>query len=265
MQYKLGFIGCGNMGGALMKAAAKTVGGKEIAACDHAKEKVEALEKQLGVVSVSIEEIAKDADFIVLGVKPQVLDSVLAPIAEILRARKNVTLVTMAAGRSIASVQACVGAPLPTVRIMPNTPVAVGEGMILYSLSGVSKEKHAAFLEYFQKAGKFDLIPEAEIDSGSALSGCGPAFVYAFAQGLIKGALESGVPQDKATLYAAQTMKGAAEMLLAFGDPEALKKAVCSPNGTTIEGVKTLDAQAFDEVTASAVRASYKRTLELKK
>ncbi len=265
MQYKLGFIGCGNMGGALIKAAAKTLDGKEIAACDYSLEKVQALEMELGIVGVDVQEIAQNADFIVLGVKPQVLDDVLAPIAEILRNRSSVTLVTMAAGRSIASVQACVGSPLPTIRIMPNTPVAVGEGMILYSLSRVSQETHAAFLEYFQAAGKFDLIPEEEIDSGSALSGCGPAFAYAFAEGLIKGALESGVPADKATLYSAQTMKGAAEMLLTFGNPDALKKAVCSPNGTTIEGVKTLDEQRFDEVTASAVRASYKRTLELKK
>ncbi len=263
--YKLGFIGCGNMGSALITAAAATLKKGEIAVCDLDGEKVARFEREFGVVGVDMQTLAKDANFVVLGVKPQVMDKVLAPIAEILRARKDLTVITMAAGVSIAAVRSFIGGEVPVVRIMPNTPVALGAGMILYSLAGVSEENHAAFRKYFEKAGKFDLIAEERIDAGSALSGCGPAFVYAFAQALAAGAEKCGVPKEAAALYTAQTIKGAAEMLLAYGNPQALKEAVCSPNGTTIAGINALEASSFHEDVVRTVETSYKRTLELKK
>ncbi len=262
MHYELGFIGCGNMGGALVAAAAKAT--SSILVCDYDGEKVKKLEATLGVVGGSIDEVAKNARFVVLGVKPQAMAQTLAPVAEILRARKDVILVTMAAGLSVAGLKAFVGGELPVIRIMPNTPVALGEGMILYAAEGVSEQAHADFLRLFAHAGKFDCIPEADIDAGSALSGCGPAFVYAFAEALIQGAKECGIPEEKAELYTAQTIKGAAEMLLAFGDPAALRRAVCSPNGTTLAGIKALDDRDFTKVASSAIPAAYKRTLELK-
>ncbi len=265
MQYKLGFIGCGNMGGALLSAVAKKVDGKEIAVCDYSVEKVENAVKEFGVVPLSIEELAKNAEFIVLGVKPQAMESALAPITEILQKREDVVLITMAAGLSIEGLAKIVGKALPTVRIMPNTPAKVGAGMILYSTSGVPTDKTKAFLAYFEKAGAFDYIEEEAIDAGSALSGCGPAFVYAFAEALIKGAEACGVPADKALLYTAQTLKGASEMILAYGDPAPLRVAVCSPNGTTLAGIGHLEKEGFTDTVAGAVEASYKRTLELKK
>ncbi len=265
MQYKLGFIGCGNMGGALITAAAKTLNEGEIAVCDLDKAKVAALQNAYGVVGVDMDELVKNSDFVVLGVKPQVMEKVLAPIAKTLRERTDVTVVTMAAGVSIAGVKSFIGGELPVIRIMPNTPVAVGEGMILYALSGVSEESHDAFRKYFAKAGKFDKIPEEKIDAGSALSGCGPAFVYAFAEALADGAVECGVPRESAALYAAQTLKGAAEMLLAYGHPADLKDAVCSPGGTTIAGVHALESAGMRGAVMEAVTAAYKRTLELKK
>ncbi len=265
MQYKLGCIGCGNMGGALIAAAAKTLQKGEIAVFDLDKAKVEKLEKECGVVGVGMDELVKNSDFVVLGVKPQVMEKVLSPIAKALTARKDVTVITMAAGVSIAGILGMLGGEVPVIRIMPNTPVAVGEGMILYALSGVSEEKHAAFRSYFAKAGKFDQIPEEKIDAGSALSGCGPAFVYAFAEALADGAVECGVPRDSAALYAAQTLKGAAEMLLTYGHPADLKDAVCSPGGTTIAGVHALEGAGMRGAVMDAVTAAYKRTLGLKK
>ncbi len=265
MGYKLGFIGCGNMGGALVAAAAATLKKGEIAVCDLDREKVARLEKEYGVVGVDMQTLAAQADFVVLGVKPQVMEKVVAPIAELLRSRKDVTIITMAAGVSIAGVRSFIGAPLPVIRIMPNTPVAVGEGMILYALADVSEDDHYAFRSYFERAGKFDLIDESKIDAGSALSGCGPAFVYAFAEALADGAVECGVPRDAAALYAAQTLKGAAEMLLTYGHPADLKDAVCSPGGTTIAGIHALENSAFRGGVMEAITAAYKRTLELKK
>jgi pyrroline-5-carboxylate reductase len=262
--YKIGFIGCGNMGGALMTAALKTVNGKNIAVCDHNPEKIEKFIAQ-GVRKLTAEEIAQQAKFIMLGVKPQAMENTLAPLKTTLCARDNVTVITMAAGLSIAAIRAYIGKDLPVIRIMPNTPVTLGEGMTIYATDGVDEETESEFLTVFSAAGIFDKIPEDAIDAGSALSGCGPAFVYAFAEALIDGAMQIGIPQDKAELYTAQTLLGAAKMLQEYGDPAALRKAVCSPNGTTLAGIRALNEADFHNVSSRAVTAAYKRTLELKK
>ena len=263
--YLLGFIGCGNMGGALITAAAKNVDGKKIAVCDFDKVKVEKFETALGVVAATAEEIATHAKFVVLGVKPQVMQSALSPIANILRERDDVTVITMAAGLSVQAIRSYIGKDVPVIRIMPNTPVTLGAGMVLFTCDGVSETVEREFLTAFKAAGKFDKLPEDKIDAGSALSGCGPAFVYAFAEALADGGVECGLPREKAALYAAQTLLGAAEMLLAFGHPADLKDAVCSPGGTTIAGIHALEESGFRGATMNAVLSAYKRTLELKK
>ena len=265
MKYLLGFIGCGNMGGALVKAAAKAVPADKIAVCDYCATKAEALANDCGACVSTADEIASACKFVVLGVKPQNMEETLAPIAKILQDNNGVTLITMAAGVSAAAIRRFVGADLPVIRIMPNTPALVGEGMILYDCLGVSTADEAAFKDCFQKAGALDKLPEEKIDAASALSGCGPAFVYAFAEALADGAVECGVPRDKAAVYAAQTLKGAAEMLLTYGHPADLKDAVCSPGGTTIAGVHALEKAGFRSAAMDAVAAAYKRTLELKK
>ena len=253
------------MGGALAKAASKSLDGSQIALCDFDKAKVEKFVQEFGAVAATAQEIAQNARFVVLAVKPQMMESAIADFAEILRARTDVTVITMAAGLSIAAIRQYIGADLPVIRIMPNTPAMLGTGMILYATEQVEEAEEKAFLDAFKAAGAFDKIPEADIDAGSVVSGCGPAFVYAFIQALADGGVACGVDKDKALLYAAQTAKGAAEMLLKFGDSQTLIKNVCSPGGTTIEGVKTLESENLSGVVADAVKASYKRTLELKK
>lgn len=265
MKYTLGFIGCGNMGGALVQAAAKTLNGTKIAICDHNQQKIDNYVNTLGVVATDNKDIAKNATFVILGVKPQAMQNTIAEIADALKENEGVTVVSMAAGLSIAAIHAFIGEDLPIIRIMPNTPVAVGMGMTLYSTKNVLAESEKQFLAVFEKAGLFDKIPEEKIDAGSALSGCGPAFVYMFAEALADGAVECGLPRDKAAKYAAQTLLGAAEMLLEKGNPSALKDAVCSPGGTTIAGVHALEDAGCRGAAMSAVTAAYKRTLELKK
>ena len=265
MSYKLGFIGCGNMGGALVRAAVKTVNGKDVAVCDADKKKMQALASDCGAWAVNIQEVAAACKFVVVGVKPQNIRDTLGEIADILKSRKDVIIVSMAAGVSIAAIRSFIGAELPVVRIMPNTPALLGEGMILYTLSGVNIVNENEFLSCFSAAGKFDKIAEDKMDAASALSGCGPAFVYAFAEALADGAVECGVPRDKANLYAAQTLKGAAEMLLTFGHPADLKDAVCSPGGTTIAGMHALEKAGFRGAVMDAVNAAYEKTLQLKK
>lgn len=265
MNYTLGFIGCGNMGGALITAASKTTNGKAIAVCDFDKTKVEKFETQFGVNGVNSKELAQYSRFVVLGVKPQVMSDVIAEFKEELKTNPNVTIITMAAGLSISAIRSFIGFDLPIIRIMPNTPAMLGAGMILYTCSNVNEQTEQEFLRLFAKAGKFDKIPEDKIDAASAISGCGPAFVYAFAEALADGAVECGIPRDKANLYAAQTLLGAAEMLLTYGHPADLKDAVCSPGGTTIAGVHALEKNGFRNAAMDAVTAAYKRTLELKK
>ena len=263
MEFLLGFIGCGNMGGALARAAAKSVGGEKIAVCDYDLSKAQALAKDTGACVLSAAEIAELCPFVVLGVKPQNMQETLAPLAPILRARESVTLISMAAGMRSTKLQDFCGAPLPVIRIMPNTPVLLGEGMILYALNGASEEAEKTFLESFAKAGKIDKIDEKDMDAASALSGCGPAYVYAFAQALTEGTKALGVDGDKAAVYAAQTILGAAQMLAEFKDAAALKKAVCSPGGTTLAGLKAMEENGFSSSVKEGVNAAYERALEL--
>ncbi len=264
--YQLGFIGCGNMGGALARAAAKTVGGNQIAVCDYDQTKAELLQKDCQATVADIRSLAEQSTFVVLGVKPQNLETTLQSVADILRARTDVVIITMAAGAAIERIRRYVDKPtLPVIRIMPNTPVLVEEGMVLYCCANVSEKDENAFLTAFEKAGVFDKIDEEKIDAAGALSGCGPAFAYAFAKALTDGATECGVPQEKAALYTAQTLLGAAKMLLKYGEPDKLIKAVCSPGGTTLAGIAALENADMHSVAKSAVLAAYNRTLELQK
>ncbi|MBO5412336.1 MAG: pyrroline-5-carboxylate reductase [Clostridia bacterium] len=266
MQYTLGFIGCGNMGGALVASAVKSLPASEIAVCDYDQTKTENYAKNYGVAVLSAEEIVKTCRFVVLGVKPQALAQTLAPIADFLRARTDAVIITMAAGTPIANIRKLLNAEhFPIIRIMPNTPVALGEGMILYTLSEVDERNEQDFLRAFSKAGQFDEIDESILDAASALSGCGPAFAYHFAQALAKGAYEQGVPQDKADFYAAQILLGAAKMLMEYKNPADLKTAVCSPGGTTLAGLKAMEENGFSDATVAGVTAAYHRALELQK
>ncbi len=268
MKYKFGFIGCGNMGGALAQAVAKSVSPTQIALCDANLEKAAALAESRGCGVALLEQVAQDCEYIFLGVKPQGFEGLFAEIAPILKARRDrFVLITMAAGVSLAAVEKMCGKNVPVIRIMPNTPVSVGEGMILYTANdAVTEDEIDTFLHALSKAGKLDEIAEEKIDAASALSGCGPAFVYLFAEALADGAVECGLARDKANLYAAQTLLGAAELLLQSGKhPGELKDAVCSPGGTTIAGVHALEEGSFRSTAMSAVTAAYEKTLKLKK
>ena len=150
---------------------------------------------------------------------------------------------------------------------MPNTPAQCGKGMMVYSPNEKTpKEATDTFNEIMAASGILDEIPEKLIDAASALSGCGPAFVYMFIEALADGGVECGLPRDKALAYAAMTVIGAAETVKATGiHPEALKDAVCSPGGSTIAGVHALEEGAFRASAINAVTSAYKKTLTLGK
>ena len=263
---KAGFIGGGNMGGALVRAVAEATDAADIAVYDPDAVKVEILCRNCGVKAATAEEIAEKAAFVILAVKPQVMAAALLPIQKILAARKTpFTLVTIAAGISIAAFRGMAGGDYPVVRLMPNTPAMVGEGMILLSSAGVSETALADCKGLLSHAGKVDAVPEEMIDVGGALSGCGPAYVCLFAEALADGAVACGLSRAKARLYAAQTLLGTAKMLLdTESHPGELKDAVCSPGGTTIAGVRALEEHAFRAAAADAVVAAYEKTLAMK-
>ncbi len=264
----IGFLGCGNMGGALARATLQATEAENIFIFDIDIKKAKEFEAETDVNISDAEFIASNCDYIFLGVKPQMLKSLFEKISPVLQERtSDFTLVSMAAGVSLASINAMAGVNCPVIRIMPNMPVAVGEGMILYTVNEfISKEKLDTFLKLMQFAGMLDRIDEDKIDAASCVSGCGPAFAFMFCEALADGAVECGLPRDKALLYAAQTLIGSATMLLETGiHPGKLKDMVCSPAGSTIEGVKALEEAGFRAAAMNAVEKAYKRTLELGK
>ena len=265
-QYIAGFIGAGNMGGALATAAAKQ-GATRVAVADKDTEKAEALAASCGCVATDNETVVTQSQFVFLAVKPQLLDVVGAELKPLLaRASDRVVLVSMLAGVDTKRLSDVLG-DLPIIRIMPNTPCAIGEGMILYTANAaVTDAEKQTFLTLLSSAGRLDELPESLIDAGSALSGCGPAFVYLFVEALADAGVQCGLPRDKALAYAAQTVCGAGKMAVVDGrHPAALKDAVCSPGGSTIEGVHALEDGAFRGVVMNAVEASFERTKELGK
>lgn len=267
MKYTFGFIGCGNMGSALVSAVAKGNKDAAIALADYDKSKVDVLCEKYSAVASTAKEIAAEAKYIFLGVKPQMLGDLFDEIREELKNRDDdFILVSMAAGIEIFTLERMAELDCAVIRIMPNTPVAVGKGVILYcSNENTSTEDVEFFVNSLKEAGFVDEISEGKIDAASAVSGCGPAFVYMFAEALADGAVECGLPRDKALKYAALTLEGAARKLLESKEhPGALKDAVCSPGGTTIAGVHALEKNGFRNSAMDAVVSAYERTLELK-
>ncbi len=261
---KFGFIGCGNMGGALAACVAKQVGGENVAVCDHNVEKVDALVSRFGVVAKTAQEIAKNARFVVLVVKPQGMEKTLLEIKDALQENPAFTLITMAAGLPMERILEWAGTRSPIIRIMPNTPCELGEGVILTAFNGVDEAAWKEFFNAFSAAGKLFSVDEATLDEAGALSGCGPAFVYLFAEALACGANRCGVEKKLAVELAAQTLLGAAKMLQTYGEPIALKDKVCSPGGTTLAGIAAMEEAGFSKAAESAVTAAYQRTLELR-
>lgn len=269
-----GFIGCGNMGGAVAIAISKTVGCDKIYLANRTESKAKNLAKSMldkDCVMPTVctnQDIAKECTYIYLGVKPQMMEGMLADIKDELAKRTDhFVLITMAAALTISDIRKMAGGEYPVIRIMPNTPVSIGEGVIMYSVDDkVSAEDIENFKNSLKKGGLLVNLPENLIDAGSALAGCGPAFVQMFIQALADGGVACGLPRAQAVALASQTVLGSAKLTLSTGkNPEELKDAVCSPAGSTIQGVRSLEENGFRGAAMDAVIASYDRTLAMKK
>lgn len=261
-----GFIGTGNMGSALARAAAKTMSGEHIYLSNRTQSKAEALSAELGCKAVSKTELAEKCGYIFLGVKPQMMAELLSEIAPVLAQRKDFfVLVTMAAGLTMEKIRLMAGGAYPVIRIMPNTPVAVGCGVTMYA---ATENVPQAVLEQLRRnlsqSGLLDPLDEHLIDAGCAVAGCGPAFADLFIEALADGAVACGLPRAKAVTYAAQMLQGAARLVLESGrHPSELKDAVCSPGGSTISGVQALEQNGFRAACMAAVEAAFRRNVEL--
>jgi pyrroline-5-carboxylate reductase len=259
---KIGFLGAGNMGGAIAKAV-KKAGEYEILLCDTDGEKARLLAQEIGAKAASLEDLS-GADVIFLAVKPQVLPFALRKLLPLVKGAP--LYVSMAAGVPLAILTETVRSE-KVIRIMPNTPVSVGLGMTVYAKGkAVSKADEEAFLAVMQKSGVVLPLPEDKIDAASAVSGCGPAFACLFAEALADGGVAEGLPRDTALQLAAQTVLGAAAMVLETGvHPAVLKDQVTSPGGTTIRGLEKLAERGFAGTVLQAVRSASARSAELGK
>lgn len=268
MNYTFGCIGVGNMGGALARAACQW-NAKQVVLVNRSSEKAQKLADELGcMMELDNKVVAEKAKFILLGVKPNKMQELLQEIAPVLQARTDrFVLVSMAAGLSLARLTEMLGIEVPFLRIMPNTPAAIGQGMILYTACpSVTKEEIEEFTEKMAGAGRFDELEESLMDAGSSVSGCGPAYVYQFIEALADGGVACGLPRAKALEYAAQTLVGAANMVLQTGKhPGQLKDEVCSPGGSTIAGVHALEEGGLRAAAMNAVIKSFAKNKELGK
>lgn len=263
---KIGCIGIGVMGSALMEAVIRTAGASSVSVSDPDRDKRDAFCQRTGCTgSPGNAHLAETSDILFLAVKPQYLDPVLAEIAPALR--PDTVIVSMAAGICIARLNSGLGGHQKIIRIMPNTSASVGSGMTALAASvAVDEETVNLVMHLLSPSGLVEKTPEHLMDAVTAVSGSGPAYGYLFIDALADAAVCMGLPRAQAIRYAAQTLKGAAEMVLETGKhPAELKDSVCSPAGTTIAAVAALEEHGFRNAVIQAALAARDRSVELGK
>ena len=269
--HRLGFIGTGNMGGAMVRATANGGYAAECVLANRSFEKAQALAQQCGCTAVHTnEEVAADAYFILLGVKPFLMAEMLKGIAPVLRQRwekgDRFVLVSMAAALSIETLKEMAGGEYPVIRIMPNTPCAIGQGMVLVTSDNMATDEEVQQLcDYLKASGRFDRIDESLMDAGSVIAGCTGAWACMMIEALADGAVQTGIPRKKALEYAAQAVKGAAALVLESGKhPGQLKDEVCSPGGSTIVGVHAMERGGLRAAAMNAVTEAFEKTKQMR-
>ena len=257
----IGFIGTGNMGSALATAAFKSGLSDTILLSNRTKEKAEQLSTEIRGKVCDNSTVAAEAQYIFLGVKPQMLKDVVEEITPVLHKRSDrYVIVSMAAGKSLETLEEYFG-NVPIIRIAPNMPAIVGSGLSLFSVNSyVTEEEKDFFTQLMKPSGIVEESDETTLVTSDGIKGCGPAFAAMFMEALADGAVSCGLPRAKAYRYAAEMMKGTAEMLLETGmHPGQLKDSVCSPGGSTIQGVRKLEENNFRAAVIDAVIATFEK------
>ena len=265
---KIGFIGGGQMAEALVRGilTAKVAKAREIFISEPQKERRDYLKKAYGVIIVSEnKEILAKVETVILAVKPQVLAEVLTDIAPAVEERH--LIISIAAGIPLSFLESRLPEGTRVIRVMPNTPALVLEGMSVLSPGASATEKDLdQAQQIFSAIGEALCLPEIYLDAVTGLSGSGPAYVFAFIEGLIDAGVRVGLPRPQAEKLVIQTVLGAARLAKETGkDPYQLKAMVTSPGGTTIAGLKEMEKAGFKGVLFEAVEAATRRSQELAK
>ena len=265
---RIGFLGAGNMGGAILQGYAPQAKlfHHQLLAFDPDRDKIEDLAEITGLTPcASPEELASCCDVFVVGIKPGLYQEVLPALAPHLG--EGQTVVSMAAGITIDFIERLLGRPTPVIRIMPNTPAAVGKAMTAVCRNGLVEDGlFATVFDMFSAIGRAEEVPEDLIHCVIGVSGSSPAYTYMYIDALARAAEKNGMAYDKAVVFAAQSVLGAAQMVLSTGEtPEQLRINVCSPGGTTIEAVETLQAKGFADVIAAGFQAAVDKSKRMSK
>lgn len=263
---KIGFIGCGNMASAMIGGILKKgiFTKEEIIVSNLTEEGSSRSREKLGVVTtMDNRQVAERAKIVVLAVKPQFYEEVLNEIKDILT--KEQILVGIAPGKTLSWLEEKCGQPLKIVRLMPNTPAQVGEGMTGACFNErVSEEEKQEICAITDSFGCTEVVPERLMEGLSAVTGCSPAYVFMFLEAMADAAVHQGMPRKQAYRLAAQAVLGSARMLLETGmHPGELKDMVCSPAGSTIEGVRTLEKSGFRSAVFEALCAAAEKGKKL--
>lgn len=260
---KIGFIGCGNMATAMIKGIIENgiVSKEQIMGSDLSDYSIKKLSEEMGIVAVQDNrEVAAWADVLILSVKPQFYEDVIAEIKDMVTEQKLV--VTIAPGKTLEWLGKQLGNHTKIVRTMPNTPALVGEGITAACKNeNVTQEELDTVMNILKGFGKCEVVPEHLMDVVTAVSGSSPAYVFMFIEAMADGAVAEGMPRTQAYEFAAQAVLGSAKMVLETGrHPGELKDMVCSPGGTTIEAVRVLEEKGMRSAVFEAVKACTRKS-----
>ena len=262
---KIGFIGIGNMGYAMLKGATQKIPKENFVFTDINTEKASIVEKELGVKYVPDNlSCVKEAKYIVMAVKPQYYQNVIDEIKS--EVKKEQIIISLAPNVTIDELKDRFEKDIRVLRVMPNTPAMVLEGMTAgcYSNHEFLDGEKEILKQFFESFGEFELVEEKLISAVICASGSSPAYVYMFIEALADSAVRYGLPRDKAYKFAAQAVKGSAQMVLETGEhPGKLKDNVCSPAGTTIVAVEALEQCGFRNALFQASKACYRKAEKL--
>lgn len=263
---RIGFIGMGNMGYAMLKGALKYFDKMNLVFSDANEQRVRQVYEETGVRFMdSNAACANDAKYLVLAVKPQFYPAVLKNIVNIVT--QEHVVISIAPGITIEKLQQTLGYDRRIVRAMPNTPALIGKGMtgVSYDPSLFSEEEQEMIRTIFTSFGQMQVVPEGLMSAVACASGSSPAYVYMFIEALADGVVKCGMPREQAYQFVARAVAGSAEMVLESGlHPGKLKDMVCSPGGTTIEAVEALEQWGFRNALMKATDACFNKCEKLK-
>ena len=268
MNRKIGFIGSGNMGGAMIGGIirAELVNKEDIYVADISEKNLAIVKENYGVnTTTNNAEVAAQCDVLVLSVKPQFYPVVIAGIKDVVK--EDAIIVVIAAGQSSTAVKELFGRDMKIAKVMPNTPALVGEGMAAFApTKNMTQEEIDDVTAILNSFGKSEIVPEHLMDAVTAVSGSSPAYVYMFIEAMADAAVVEGMPRAQAYKFAAQAVLGSAQMVLQTGKhPGELKDMVCSPAGTTIAAVAKLEETGFRSSVMQAMKACADKSRDMSK